>query len=162
MPSSLRSAPLDPIPQIVQRGLLHYFNATCPSRHDIQFRVDAPDPDAHRAEGSGSGAQRCRLRILVPGLPAQHARFEVRHAKGNMCEVVGGLEGQPPRHVSVCLTPGAPEASLDKVGEGLLAQLKQRIGTLVLHRLSASGPPAARVLEALLDDDPSDDTREIR
>ena len=141
MPSSSRfqPPPSEPPGSIVQRGLLHYFEATCPSRHDIQVRVEAPDPDRPGTDDGGGDAGDCRLRILLPGLPVQQAHFRVRHARGNVCDIVGGLQGAPDQHFSVCLTPEAPEDRLAKVGEVLLTQIKRRIGTLVLRRLSASG-----------------------
>jgi len=49
--------------------------------------------------------------------------------------------------------PGGDEADLDEVGEFLLDQIKQRIGTRILRRLSGSDEAAARVTDPLWDDD---------
>jgi hypothetical protein len=158
MPSSprFRSSSFEPIGQIVQRGLLRYFETTCPSRHDIHIRVEASDTNENNGAESDDTATSCHLRILLPGLPAQHAQFEVHHAGGNVCDVVGGLHGQPARHFSVCFSPGADEADLDEVGEFLLAQIQRRLGTRILRRLSTSDEAATRVLNALWDDDRED------
>jgi hypothetical protein len=152
MPSSprFRPPPSEPTGLIVQRRLLHYFDAVCPSRHDIRIRVEASDSDPDDEKHPEGETKNVHLRILLPGLPAQQAQFKVRHARGNVCDIVGGLKGQPPQHFSVCLSPSPGDAALEEVGRFVLEQIERRIGTRVLRRLTASGPSAARMLAALL------------
>ena len=133
MPSSRRFGrmqPMEPVHQVVQRGLLHYFERVCPSEHNIRIPVKALDPVEQNLDVD------CLLKFELSGTFSPQAELTIRHTEGNVCEIIGALEEGPSEHFSVCVSAASPNQSLRTVGTFLLDELQRLVGARVLRHLS--------------------------
>jgi hypothetical protein len=135
---------MEPVTQVVQQGLLHYFERVCPSEHGIQIPVESPEPGEEHPDAD------CVLEFDLPGSLSTRAHLTVHHEKGNVCEVAGALGEGPPKHFSVCLSAESPHQSVKKIGAFLLAELQRVVGKRLLRRIPAMGTADRDALEDLL------------
>lgn len=131
--------PSDRATQQLQDELLHFFNVTCPDRHDVRIPVSSPETSGGPDGGDGL------LRFELPGLPPVDAHVTAHHVGGNVYEISGGLEGRPAETFSCCLSSSPCFRSCVErtIGAFLLMELKCFVGAYVLRndeRLRTDAP----------------------
>ena len=123
-------------------GLTEYFESTCPSRYNLRIPVKNVESEV------GTGMSQCTLHLGLPGALVVQVRADVHCTQGNVFDVAITLkeisfEGDrfPDKeyieHFSLCLAPDRSKAVASsvgiRVGEALLANIKDLMGTYVLQ-----------------------------
>jgi len=142
------TSPLRKATTALTSGLKEYFESTCPSRHNLRIPVENVESEV------GTGTAECTLHLGLPGDLVAQARAGMHYTRGNVFDVAitlkeVSLEGERVldnkyiEHFSLCIAPDSSTTIASSVGthvgEALLADIKDLVGTYVLQFPTALG-----------------------